>query len=96
VVVLTQLLCTAVARASQLIHPFGSIDVTRHSVTTLQGRLVQQESGGACAILGMTLSRTDLVFVCSFVVRSVQQRKATPWLLSESLKGLILKARGRG
>ncbi len=43
-------------------------------VTTLQGRLVnkslealvrssQQESGGACAILGMTLSRRDLVLV---------------------------------
>jgi len=31
-------------------------------VTTLQGRLSQQGSGGACAILGMTLSCVDLVF----------------------------------
>src|SRR6266404_8351456 len=34
-------------------------------VTTLQGRLVNQESGGACAILRKTLSREDLVLVRS-------------------------------
>ena len=44
-----------------------------------------------CAILGMTLSRMDLVLVCSSVVRSVRQRKVTPWLPSNSLKGLILR-----
>ncbi len=63
-------------------------------VTTLQSRLVQQESGGACAILGMTLSRTDLVFSCSFRVRSVQQHEVTPRMLSNSLKGLILRQEG--
>ena len=31
-------------------------------VMTLQGRLANKSSGGACAILGMTLSRADLVF----------------------------------
>ncbi len=31
-------------------------------VTTLQGRSVNTGSGGACAILGKTLSRMDLVF----------------------------------
>src|SRR6266403_1071045 len=52
----------------------------------------QQESGGACAILRMTLSRADLVLVRLFRVRSVRQRKAVfPWLLNNSLKGLILK-----
>src|SRR6266403_5991264 len=30
VVVLTQLLCTVVARASQCVHPFGSFEVTSH------------------------------------------------------------------
>src|SRR6266404_3305965 len=58
-------------------------------VTTLQGRSVGQESGGACAILGMTLSRADLVFDLS--VRSVRQRKVTSWLLNNSPKGLILR-----
>src|SRR6266478_4516548 len=52
----------------------------------------QQESGGACVILRMTLSRADLVLVRLFRVRSVRQRKAVfPWLLNNSLKGLILK-----
>ena len=60
-------------------------------VTTLQSRSVRQGSGGACAILGMTLSRVDLALIRSSVVRSVQQRKANPWLSSNSLKGLILK-----
>ena len=53
--------------------------------------MVSQESGGACAILRMTLSRADLVFDRLFRVRSVQQHKAVPWLLNDSLKGLILK-----
>ncbi len=39
-----------------------SLNLESKSVMTLQSRLVQQESGGACAILGMTLSRADLVF----------------------------------
>ncbi len=40
----------------------------------------------------MTLSRADLVLVRLFRVRSVRQRKAVfPWLLNNSLKGLILK-----
>ncbi len=60
------------------------------SVTTPQGRLVQQESGGACAILGMTLSRMDLVFVC-FRMRSVQRGEVTPRMPSNLLKGLILR-----
>ena len=46
-------------------------------VTTLQSCRVQQESGGACAILGMILSRVDLVFSRLFGVRSVQKRKVT-------------------
>ncbi len=37
-----------------------------------------QESGGACAILGMTLSRVDLVFGRFVWVRSVRQRKVIP------------------
>ena len=60
-------------------------------VMTLQGRLANKSSGGACAILGMTLSRADLVFGRLSVVRSVRQRKVTPWLLSNLLKGLILR-----
>src|SRR6266403_311980 len=47
--------------------------------------------GGAYAILGKILSHMDLVFSRSFGVRSVQQLKVTPWVLSDSLKGLILK-----
>ena len=42
----------------------------------------------------MTLSRADLVFSRLFRVRSVRQRKATPWLLNDSLKGLILRQEG--
>ncbi len=38
----------------------------------------------------MTLSRMDLVLGRSWV-RSVWQRKVTLWLLSDSLKGLILR-----
>ena len=68
-----------------------SLNLESKSVMTLQSRLVQQESGGACAILGMTLSRADLVFGRLSVVRSVRQRKVTPWLLSNLLKGLILR-----
>ncbi len=37
----------------------------------------------------MTPSRMDLVLVR--FVRSVQQRKAIPWLLNNLLKGLILR-----
>ncbi len=61
---------------------------------TAESSLVQQKSGGACAILGMTLSRMDLMFGLVFGVRSVQQRKVTPWVLSNSLKGLILRQEG--
>ncbi len=39
----------------------------------------------------MTLSRTDLVFDRLSGVRSVQQLEAVPWLLNNSLKGLILR-----
>ncbi len=39
----------------------------------------------------MILSRMDLVFSRLFGVRSVQQRKVTPWMLSNLLKGLILR-----
>ena len=39
----------------------------------------------------MTLSRTDLVFDLLSGVRSVQQLEAVPWLLNNSLKGLILR-----
>ncbi len=60
-------------------------------VTTPQGRLVDQESGGACAILRKTLSREDSVLVRS--VRSVRQRKVIPRLLNSLLKGLILSKR---
>src|SRR6266404_1256482 len=53
----------------------GYFDRSRHAfvscfrrecscVTTPQGRLVRQESGGAYAILGMILSRVDLVLIC--------------------------------
>ncbi len=39
----------------------------------------------------MTLSRVDLAFDRFIFVRSVRQRKVTPWLLSNLLKGLILR-----
>ncbi len=39
----------------------------------------------------MTLSHMDLMFSRLFGVRSVQQRQVTPWVLSNSLKGLILR-----
>ncbi len=39
----------------------------------------------------MTLSQADLVFDRLSRVRSARQRKAAPWLLIDSLKGLILK-----
>ncbi len=39
----------------------------------------------------MTLSRADLVFGRFIFVRSVRQRKKIPWLLNNSLKGLILR-----
>ncbi len=44
----------------------------------------------------MILSRMDLVFSRLFGVRSVQRRKVTPWVLSGSLKGLILRQEGEG
>ncbi len=44
----------------------------------------------------MILSRMDLVFSSGFGVRSVQQRKVTPWVLSNLLKGLILRQEGEG
>ena len=44
----------------------------------------------------MTLSRTDLVFDHLSGVRSVQQLEAVPWLLNNSLKGLILRQEGEG
>src|SRR6266446_688162 len=66
--------------------------VYRHMyvVTTLQGRLATRLSEALERSSGMTLRRASLVLV-RCLVRSVRQRKVTPWLLRNSLKGLILR-----
>ncbi len=60
------------------------------NVTTLQGRLATRLSEALEQSSGMTLRRASLVLI-GCLVRSVRQRKVTPWLLRDSLKGLILR-----
>ncbi len=63
-------------------------------VTTLQGRLITRLDEALERSSGMTLSRADLAL--SDIVRGVRQRKVTPLLLNNSLKGLILRQEVEG